>query len=33
VKKVIAVGIAVEYLPAFNPANHDVVYGTNGIYA
>jgi hypothetical protein len=33
VKKVIAIGIPVEYLPAFNPANHDVVQGINGIYA
>jgi hypothetical protein len=33
VKKVIAVGIPVEYLPAFNPANHNMVYGANGIYA
>jgi len=33
VKKVIPIGITIEYLPAFNPANHNMVYGTNGIYA
>ena len=33
VQKVIPIGIKVEYLPAFNPANHNVVYGINGIYA
>jgi len=33
VKKVIPIGIPVEYLPSFNPADHNMVYGTNGIYA
>jgi hypothetical protein len=33
VKKVIPIGIAVEYLPSFNPANHDMVHGTNSVYA
>jgi len=32
-KKMIPIGIAVEYLPALNPAGHDVVHGTGCIYA
>jgi hypothetical protein len=32
-KKVIPIGITVEYLSALDPANHNMVHGTGGIYA
>jgi hypothetical protein len=32
VKKVIPIGVTVEYLPALDPANHNMVHGTGGIY-
>jgi hypothetical protein len=33
VKKVIPIGVTVEYLPALDPANHNMVHGASGIYA
>lgn len=29
----VPIGITVEYLPALDPANHDMVHGTGCIYA
>jgi len=33
VKKVIPIGVAVEYLPALDPPNHNMVHGAGRIYA
>jgi hypothetical protein len=32
-KKVILIGITLEYLPLFNTPDHDMMDGTSGIYA